>query len=119
GRAGVQSLVQIVSALPGGVVRRQLPIIDGIAADIRADALQLLAGNAAVRAVSLDGRVAGSSYAPLNPNLWQEVAGVDGLWGSDAAAAPPTPTIAVIDSGVDGSLIADFGARLLTQVNLA
>src|SRR5712692_5586273 len=112
-----QSIVQILDGVAGATVRRQLPIIDGVAADIPACALQLLAGNDAVRAISLDGRVAGSGFAPVNPNLWQEVVGVDGLWGSDGAPAPPA--IAVIDSGVDASRSVDFGARVVTQVNLS
>src|SRR5256885_394267 len=31
----------------------------------------------------------------------------------------PSPTIAIVDSGVDGSRLADFGSRLVTQVNLS
>src|SRR5205823_9404202 len=75
--------------------------------------------NDAVRSIALDARVAGSNYAPQNPNLWQAVAGVDSLWGSDAAPGPPSPTIAIVDSGVDSSRLADFGSRLVTQVNLS
>src|SRR5712692_7262564 len=117
GRTDAQSIVDILNGIAGATVRQQLPIIAGVAADIPAAALQLLAGNDAVRAISLDGRVAGSGFAPVNPNLWQEVVGVDGLWGSDGAPAPPA--IAVIDSGVDASRSVDFGARVVTQVNLS
>src|SRR5947207_5602397 len=119
GTQSAQSIVQILNGIAGATVRRQLPIIDGVAADIPASALQLLAGNDAVRSIALDARVAGSNYAPQNPNLWQAVAGVDSLWGSDAAPGPPSPTIAIVDSGVDSSRLADFGSRLVTQVNLS
>src|SRR5205807_7263419 len=60
-----------------------------------------------------------SGFAPADPNLWQASAGVDALWGSDAQPGPQTPSIAVIDSGVDATRVGDFGARVLTQVNLS
>src|SRR5947209_5389280 len=119
GTTDAQSIVDILNGIAGATVRQQLPIINGVAADIPAGALQLLAVNNAVRAISLDGRVGGSNYAPQNPNLWQAVAGADRLWGSDATPGPASPAIAVIDSGVDGSRLADFGSRLVTQVNLS
>src|SRR5262245_53008552 len=80
GKTTAASVAQLVQALPGGVIRRQLPIIRGVAADIRADALQLLAASSLVRAVTPDALVVGSSYAPLNPNVWQATVAVDDLW---------------------------------------
>src|SRR5207249_3756139 len=82
---------------------------------VPAAALQTLAASTDVRAVSLDGRVAASQFAPADSNLWQASAGVDALWGADAQ----TPTIAVVDSGVDATRTADFGARVALQVNLS
>lgn len=100
----------------GGSVRRRLSIIDGVAADVPAAALELLAASTGVEAVSLDARVMGSAFAPADPNLRQSVVGLPALWDAGAGL---TPTIAVIDSGVDATRADDFGARVVTQVNLS
>src|SRR5919201_4391650 len=103
----------------GGQIRRQLSIIDGVAADVPAAALQTVAAAVGVDRVSLDGRVNGSDFTPADPSLWQATADVPPLWGSDGAPAPATPAIAVIDSGVDASRAGDFGTRVVTQINLS
>jgi len=114
----VQAAAAAVTAV-GGQIRRRLSIIDGVAADVPAAALQTLAAAPGVGHVSLDADVGGSALAASDPSLWQASADVPPLWGSGVAPAPPTPTIAVIDSGVDASRAADFGARVVTQVNLS
>jgi serine protease AprX len=55
-----------------------------------------------------------------NSQKWVDAAGVKSFWGSGQrkAALGRTPTIAVVDSGVDGSRVADFGGRMLGQVTL-
>src|SRR5207245_757222 len=112
--SSAETAAAVVTAI-GGSVRRTLPIVDGVAATIPAAALQTLAAGTGVRAVSLDGRVAGNQFTTDGPNLWQASAGVDTLSASDAQ----TPAIAVIDSGVDATRAADFGTRVALQVNLS
>jgi len=118
-QAGSAETATAAVTTAGGHVRRQLSIIDGVAADVPGAALQTVAAAAGVDHVSLDGRVIGSAFAPADPNLWYETAGVEPLWGSDLAPATLTPAIAVIDSGVEASRAADFGARVVTQINLS
>jgi serine protease AprX len=70
----------------------------------------------AVTAVVRDKRV----RDPLPPEtfnpaqVWQQAIGADRLW----ATASKAPTIAVIDSGIDSSKVADFGGRVIARVNL-
>jgi serine protease AprX len=52
-----------------------------------------------------------STVSPTSSQLWTHESGVNKLWSSTKAA-----TIAVVDSGVDGSR-ADFTGRLKAQVN--
>ncbi len=110
---GADTAAAVVGAV-GGSLRRSFSIIDGVAADVPAAALDTLAGSAGVEAVSLDGRVIPSELAPVNPNLWQAAVGVSAIWGSDSQPAPPTPANAVIDSGVDASWADDLepGCRI-------
>ena len=50
---------------------------------------------------------------PSNLQLWPDVAQVSSFYGSLSTE----PTIAVVDSGVDASRAADFGARVVAQTN--
>jgi serine protease AprX len=66
------------------------------------------------------------SPAPQSSEMWRESVHADVLWsaidlltGAALEAAPQAPTIAIVDSGVDPSKLADFGGRLLANVNLS
>jgi serine protease AprX len=49
--------------------------------------------------------------------LWPYASGVSAFWPDAAAGTRQTPTIAIVDSGIDASR-ADFGARVVQQVTL-
>src|SRR4029078_6197754 len=51
--------------------------------------------------------------------LWTTARQVNKLWGSLKAPAPQAPAIAIVDSGIDPSKAADFGARLVASVNMS
>jgi serine protease AprX len=79
--------------------------------------------HASVRVVVEGSNAVGTSVAPSaaasvaalpNRQLWPYVTGNQLSWTSQAAA----PAIAIVDSGVDASR-ADFGGRVVRQVNLA
>jgi len=66
------------------------------------------------------------SPAPQSSEMWRETVHADVLWsaldlltGAALEAAPQAPTIAIVDSGVDPSKVADFGGRLLASVNVS
>jgi serine protease AprX len=56
--------------------------------------------------------------------MWRDTADLVNLWtlidpqtGELLGAAPQAPTVALIDSGVDASKVADFGSRIIASVN--
>jgi serine protease AprX len=103
---------------------RDLSLVNGVAIEIKAKKLSELA--------SIDGLTI-TPDAPAHPTgqlytskqLWVPNTGIDKLWNarvkpndtrtmSDITA----PTIAVVDSGIDATKVADFGGRVIQQVNL-
>ncbi|TML41111.1 MAG: hypothetical protein E6G25_02330 [Actinobacteria bacterium] len=106
-----------------GSVDRRLGLIDGIALDLRANRLDQLA------------KIPGLTITPDAPahptgsfsskQLWATNTGIDKVWNAPVANSTktqsdlPVPTIAVVDSGVDASKVADFGGRVVQQVNLS
>jgi serine protease AprX len=106
-----------------GHLNRNLKLIDGVALDMPASKLKLLAG------------VDGLTITPDAPThttgsfsskqLWVPNTGIDKLWNAPLSTGSTktqsdlsAPTIAIVDSGVDTSKAADFGARVVQQVNL-
>jgi serine protease AprX len=66
------------------------------------------------------------SAAPQSSEMWRETVHADVLWsaidlltGAALEFAPQAPTIAIVDSGVDPSKVADFGGRLLASVSVS
>jgi serine protease AprX len=99
-----------------GRVRREFKfVLDGIAADLTGAELVYLAKKTGVKSITPDGPVRTSGYTA--PAVWPQAIGADRLW---AAPLPgKTPTIAVIDTGVDKDRIADFGSRVLATNNFS
>src|SRR5712691_4225577 len=97
---------------PSGSVKVQYSVINGAAATMSGAAIQALAKNTAIAAIIQDSKVGGTALS--NTQLWPDVSQVSSFF----AAAPTGPAIAVVDSGVDASRAADFGARVVAQVNL-
>jgi serine protease AprX len=104
----------------------QYTIIPAVSASVSGSDVVSLAASPNVVSVTPDTAVA-STAGPAGPAPnanssahWQDATGTHDWWGSPArkAAQGHTPTIAIVDSGVDPSRIQDFGGRLLGQVNL-
>jgi serine protease AprX len=107
-----------------GKVDRKLDLIDGIALDLKANRLAQLA------------KIPGLTITPDAPahptgsfsskQLWATNTGIDKVWNAPVAPGSSktqsdltAPTIAIVDSGVDASKVADFGGRVIQQVNLS
>jgi serine protease AprX len=98
-----------------GSIRRRLPLIDGVAGVLPAARLSRLA------------HVPGLTVTPDTPvrltgafssaQVWPLAHGFQTLWGAQAWSAPQSPTIAVVDSGIDTTR-PDFGSRVVKQVEL-
>jgi serine protease AprX len=96
---------------PSGTVKTQYSVINGVSAQMSGAAIQALAKNTAIRSIVQDSKVGGTALS--NTQLWPDTTQVSSYYSGPLAG----PTIAVVDSGVDASRAADFGARVIQQVN--
>jgi serine protease AprX len=96
---------------PSGFVKAQYSVINGLSATMSGAAIQALSKNTSIAAIIQDAKVGGKALS--NVQLWPDVSQVSAFY-----PAPPTaPAIAVVDSGVDATRAADFGARVVVQPN--
>ena len=106
----------------GGTVKRTFRSITGVSGELTGGAILGLARNSHVRAITPDARVV-SRYQ--DAEMWREAVRIDQLWHTVdpltgvAGPAPQAPAIAIVDSGVDPSKVADFGARLVASANVS
>ncbi len=120
--AGATSAFKTASAVKDGygtgTLRKQLPLLGGVAVTLPAVRVSTLAKVSGLT-VSLDATLEKTAFDNYsNIQLWPYQSGIAHLWTYQWNPAPPTPTIAVIDSGVD-TRVPDMANRLLIpQVNL-
>ena len=101
-----------------GTLRKQLSLVGGVAVTLPAARVSTLAKisgltvtpDATLKQTAFDG------YS--NVQLWPYLSGIAHLWTYQWNPAPPTPTIAVVDSGVNTSVPAMANRLLVPQVNL-
>ena len=109
----------------GGGILRKFSAIDGVSVDLTGKQLLHLAKKADVLSITPDTALEVSAYT--NGQLWPYVAGAPKLWALTTSVvsgllgggyvAPPTPAIAIVDSGIAAGR-ADFGGRVAASVNL-
>ena len=101
-----------------GTLGKQLALIGGVSATLPAARMSTLQNTPGLT-VSLDATLRQSAFDNYsNVQLWPYLSGIAHLWTYQWNPAPPTPTIAVVDSGVNAS-VPDMANRLLIpQVNL-
>jgi serine protease AprX len=99
---------------PKAKTRRQYKSISGVAARLTGSQVLTLARNGHVSSITYDAplQLAGTLS---NKQRWPYVSGVQKFWANGTTAG--TPTIAIVDSGIDASR-ADFGGRVVANVNL-
>jgi len=107
-----------------GTVDRKLGLVDGISLVLKANRLAQLAKIPGLT-ITPDAPAHPTGSVYTSNQLWVPNTGVDKLW--NAPVSPNSaktqsdlvaPTIAVVDSGVDASKVADFGGRVIQQVNM-
>ena len=98
-------------------VTQQFTSIDGLHLKLTGRQIQFAANLPFVSSIVPNETVKMSSVQlpTYNTQLWAWAAGAAVDWTS---RSPQTPTIAIVDSGIDASR-SDFGGRVLAQVNLA
>jgi serine protease AprX len=94
-------------------IRKQYRSINGVAARLTGSQILTLARNGHVASITYDSPVVLAGLS--NKQRWPFVSGVQQFWAGGSSAA--TPTIAVVDSGIDAGR-ADFGGRVVAQVNM-
>src|SRR3954452_23535468 len=99
-------------------VRRQFTAINGLQANLTGKVLLRLAKRGLVSSIMANDTVQKSAVQlPLyNTQLWPWSVSAPVDWTN---ASPKAPTIAIVDSGIDPAHTADFGNRVVGQVNLA
>jgi len=99
-------------------VRKQFNVIDGLEATVSGKVILHLAKQGLVSSiVANDGTQSDAVQLPLyNTQLWSWTVAAPVDWTNAGLKAP---TIAIVDSGIDPAHTADFGNRVLGQVNLA
>ena len=100
-----------------GTVKARFRSINGVAAELKGKTLLRLAGKPFVLAITPDAPLASTAYE--NGEMWRQTADITSLWGTVLNPAPPSPAIAIVDSGIDATRVADFGTRVIAAVNLS
>lgn len=110
-----------------GHLDRQLNLVDGIALDLPAKKLAELSQVPGLT-ITPDAPAHPTGLTYTSKQLWVANTGIDKLWNARATSNPTdtrtqsdlsAPTIAIVDSGVDTSRVADFGGRVVQSVNLS
>jgi serine protease AprX len=95
-------------------IKRQFTSVNGVAANLTGAQIVHLVSKPGIAAITTDAPVQ-LAGGLSNKQRWPFVSGVQNFWANGTAAA--TPTIAVVDSGIDASR-PDFGGRVVAQVNM-
>jgi serine protease AprX len=93
-------------------LRLRYSLINATAAQLTGRQILTLARRSGIASITTDAPVVLSGLS--NKQRWPFVSGVQKFWASGSSV--PTPTIAVVDSGIDASR-ADFGGRVVAEVN--
>src|SRR5919202_1364663 len=102
----------------GATLKKRLDLVGGVAVDLPAGQIKTLAGMSGLTVTSDALVQVSGSTSYTSSQLWPYESGVASLWPATALSAAQGPAIAIVDSGVDATR-ADFGTRVLTQVNLS
>lgn len=111
--ADVQS-VQEEAQASSSRLKRRFQALQGVSAKLSGQQIVRLAKRRWVASIVDDRPV---TMMASNRWLWPTAVGATQNWASGPAASA-FPTIAIVDSGVQSGRTADFGSRLLAQVNL-
>jgi serine protease AprX len=100
-----------------GNLRQQFKAIDGLEAHLTGNQIMHLARSRFVSSIVANETVQKTDVQlpAYSTQLWPWAVGAPVDWMS---GSPKAPTIAIVDSGIDTSHTADFGNRVLGQVNI-
>jgi serine protease AprX len=101
-----------------GTLKKRLDLVGGVSVDLPAGQVKTLAAMSGLTVTSDALVQVSGSTSYTSSELWPYESGVAALWPATPPATAQGPAIAIVDSGVDTTR-ADFGTRVLTQVNLS
>jgi serine protease AprX len=98
-------------------VKAQFTSIDGVRSSLTGKQILSLGKRSYVTSIMANETVKTSGYGIQysNTQLWPWASGAPVNWTD---TSPDAGTIAIVDSGIDASRTADFGGRVLAQVNM-
>jgi serine protease AprX len=106
-----------------GQQRKSFRSIAAVAATLSGKDIVKLLKKSHVLAVTWDRPIHTTAYE--NAQMWPQSSDVSPLWdildpltGTILSAAPQAPAVAIVDSGVDPTKVAEFGSRIAASVNL-
>ena len=115
---GGEPTAESVAKGVGGLLKKRLDLVGGVAVDLPAGQIKTLAAMSGLTVTSDALVQVSGSTTYSSSQLWPYESGVASLWPATAPSSAQGPAIAIVDSGVDTTR-ADFGTRVLTQVNLS
>jgi serine protease AprX len=105
-------------------IKKAFRSVNGAAVTVSGKDLLKLARDSHVSSITVDTKLRQTGYE--NGEMWRQTTQVEQLWhvtdpltGLVTGPAPQAPAIAIVDSGVDGSKVADFGNRVVASVNFS
>jgi serine protease AprX len=123
----IQSTAGVTGAIDAlgnvGDLNRKLNLVDGVAVTLPAAQLAELAKLPGLTITSdapmkPSGRITSGRITYTSDQIWPYVARLTKLWRTKGRAAENTPTIAIVDSGIQADR-ADFAGRVVADVNLS
>jgi serine protease AprX len=92
-----------ITGTTAGTVRQEYPMIGALSATLTGLRIQKLQ-QTTLRTITPDSQLKTSGFSNFsNTQLWPYSTGIAHVWDNKWYPAPPTPTIAIVDSGVDTS----------------
>jgi serine protease AprX len=105
-------------------VKKAFRSVNGAAVTVSGKDLLKLARDSHVGSITTDTKLRQTGYE--NGEMWRQSTHVDQLWnttdpltGLVTGPGPQAPAIAIVDSGIDSSKVADFGNRVVASVNFS
>jgi serine protease AprX len=107
----------VVSKHPGKSrgLKKKFFAVNGVSAQLTGAQLVALAKQNGILAITGDRKLVATAYS--SDQGWPQTAGVDALWDDPNLAGLAMPTIAIVDSGIQGGR-ADFYSRVIKQVKI-
>ena len=114
------AVTAVADALPATAakLRRKFSSIDGVSATLTGKQILRLAKWRGISAITPDTTLRATGYE--DAEMWRQTSGLQQLSVPPATGSlPQAPAIAIIDSGIDATRIADFGSRVVASVNVS